>query len=117
VYEAPLLVIRDGRVIHLADPTAVREHLGGLMAAYAESGAARAEIAELDVVDLGRSSAFATVHWHVRERDADRAMVKDFPHDVPSAPRGRKLADPVVYEPRLTGEWLPPAGMEDTLQL
>jgi hypothetical protein len=54
----------------------VREHLSELMAAYAESGAARAEIAELGVVGLGRSSAFATVHWHVR--DADGAMVKDF---------------------------------------
>ena len=76
VYEAPLLAIRDGRVIHLADRAAMREHLGELMAAYAESGAARTEIAELDVVDLGRSSAFATVHRHVR--DADGAMVKDF---------------------------------------
>jgi protein-tyrosine-phosphatase len=46
------------------------------MAAYSESGAARADIAELDVVALGRSSAFATVHWHVR--DPDGAMVKDF---------------------------------------
>ena len=67
VYEAPLLALRDGQVIHLADRTAVREHLAGLMAAYAQSGAARADIAGLDVVDLGRSSAFATVHWHVRD--------------------------------------------------
>ena len=76
VYEAPLLAVRDGRTIHLVDRATVREHLGELMAAYAESGAARAEIAELDVVDLGRSSSFATVHWHVR--DADGAVVKDF---------------------------------------
>ena len=76
VYEAPLLAVRDGQAIHLADRRAVREHLGELMTAYAESGAARADIAELDVVDLGKSSAIATVHWHVRS--ADGAMVKDF---------------------------------------
>ena len=76
VYEAPLLAVRDGRAIHLADRAAVREHLGELMAAYAESGAARADIAELDVVDAGTSGAFATVQWQVR--DADGAMVKDF---------------------------------------
>jgi ketosteroid isomerase-like protein len=76
VYEAPLLAVRDGRAIHLADRAAVREHLGELMTAYAASGAARADIAELDVVDMGRSSAIATVHWHVR--GADGAMVKDF---------------------------------------
>lgn len=76
VYEAPLLALREGRAIHLADRAAVREHLSELMAAYAESGAARADIVELDVVDVGTSSAFATVHWHVR--GADGAMVKDF---------------------------------------
>ena len=76
VYEAPLLALRDGKVIHLRDRAAVREHLGELMAAYAQSGAARADIAELDVTELGRSSAFATVHWHVRDADGD--VLKDF---------------------------------------
>jgi ketosteroid isomerase-like protein len=76
VYEAPLLALRNGQVIHLADRTGVREHLAELMAAYAQSGAARADIVELDVVHLGRSSAFVTVHWHVR--DADGAILKDF---------------------------------------
>jgi len=46
------------------------------MAAYARSGAARADIPTLDVVPLGRSSAFATVHWHVR--DAGGTLLKDF---------------------------------------
>jgi len=76
MYEAPLLALRDGNVIHLPDRAAVREHLTELMAAYSRSGAARADIAELDIAELGRSSAFATVHWHVR--DADGAVVKDF---------------------------------------
>jgi hypothetical protein len=76
VYEATLVALRDGQVIHLADREAVREHLAELMAAHAQSGAARADIAELDIVDLGRSSAFTTVHWHVR--DAGGSIVKDF---------------------------------------
>jgi ketosteroid isomerase-like protein len=76
VYEAPLLALRDGQVLHLPDRAAVREHLAELMGGYAASGAARADIAELDVVDLGRSSAFATVHWHVS--NATGEVVKDF---------------------------------------
>jgi hypothetical protein len=76
LYEAPLLAVRDGRAIHLGDSVAVREHLAQVMAAYAQSGAARADIAGLDNVPLGRSSAFATVHWHVR--DASGGLVKDF---------------------------------------
>lgn len=76
VYEAPLLALRDGQTIHLADRAAVREHLAELMSAYARSGAQRADIARLDITDLGRSSAFATVHWHVR--DAHGGLVKDF---------------------------------------
>jgi SnoaL-like domain len=76
VYEAPVMAVREGRLIHLADTTAVREHLAELMAAYARSGAARADIADLDVEALGRSSAFATVHWHVQA--ADGTLLKDF---------------------------------------
>jgi hypothetical protein len=76
MYEAPMLAVREGRAIHLADRMVLREHLSELMAAYARSGAARAEIAALDVVPLGKSSAFATVHWHVR--DAGGALLKDF---------------------------------------
>jgi ketosteroid isomerase-like protein len=76
MYEAPLLALRDGNAIHLADRAAVREHLAELMAAYAQSGATRADIVELDVTELGRSSAFATVHWHVRA--ADGGVLKDF---------------------------------------
>ncbi len=76
LYEAPLLALREGKAIHLADRAAVDSHLAELMVAYAASGATRADIARLDVTDLGRSSAFATVHWHVR--DADGALVKDF---------------------------------------
>lgn len=50
MYEAPMLALREGRAIHLADRTAVREHLSEVMGAYARSGAARADIAALDVL-------------------------------------------------------------------
>jgi uncharacterized NTF2-like protein DUF6841 len=76
LYEAPLLAVREGHAIHLADRAAVDGHLTELMAAYAASGATQADIARLDVTGLGRSSAFATVNWHVR--DADAAVIKDF---------------------------------------
>lgn len=76
MYEAPLLAVRDGRAIHLADRAYVREHLAELMAGYARSGAARSDVESLDVVPLGTSSVAATVHWHVR--DADGGLVKDF---------------------------------------
>jgi hypothetical protein len=76
MYEAPMLALRDGRAIHLADRTALREHLTELMAAYAKSGAARADIASLEVVPLGESSRFVTVNWHVK--DAGGGVIKDF---------------------------------------
>ena len=75
MYEAPMLALREGRVIHLADRTAVRAHLAEVMAAYARSGA-RADIAALDTVPLGKSSVFATVRWQVR--DANGGLLKDF---------------------------------------
>jgi hypothetical protein len=76
MYEAPLLAVRDGRAIHCADREAVREHLTEVMAAYARSGAARADVAALDVTPLGASSVLATVNWHVK--DADGGILKDF---------------------------------------
>lgn len=76
MYAAPMFALREGRVIHLADRTAVRAHLTEVMAAYARSGAARADVAALDIVPLGKSSVFATVRWQVR--DARGGMLKDF---------------------------------------
>lgn len=76
MYEAPLLAVREGRAIHCADRQAVREHLGEVMAAYARSGAARADVAALDVLPLGSSSMLATVNWHVV--DGGGRLLKDF---------------------------------------
>ena len=75
VYEAPLLAVREGRAIHLADRGAVDDHLSELMAAYRNAGAARADVAELDVISLGESCAMVTVRWHVL--DATGALVRD----------------------------------------
>ncbi len=76
LYEAPLLAVREGRAIHLGDRTAVRQHLTEVMGAYSRSGAARADVAELQVLPLGKSSAAATVRWHVR--GAGGELLKDF---------------------------------------
>jgi SnoaL-like domain len=76
VYEAPLLAVREGRAIHLSDRTAVRDHLTELMAAYQKAGAARADIADINVMNLGKSSAMVTVHWGVI--DAAGALMHDF---------------------------------------
>jgi hypothetical protein len=75
-YEAPLLAVREGRAIHLSDRAAVRGHLTELMAAYQNAGAARADIAEIDVMSLGKSSAMVTVRWRVL--DGTDALVRDF---------------------------------------
>jgi len=76
LYEAPLLAVRDGQAIHLADREAVRGHLAEVMAAYGRSGAARADIASLELAPLGASGVNATVNWHVRA--ADGSLLKDF---------------------------------------
>ena len=76
VYEAALLAVREGRVIHLPDRRAVRAHLTELMAAYEQAGAARADVAELDVVPVGASSAMATVRWRVA--DTAGTLLRDF---------------------------------------
>jgi hypothetical protein len=76
VYEAPLLAVRNGVAIHLPDRYAVHAHLSELMAAYAASGAARADLASLEVTALGTSGALATAHWHIR--DDEGGLVKDF---------------------------------------
>jgi hypothetical protein len=76
LYEAPLLAVREGRVIHLPDRTAVREHLAELMKAYRSTGAARADIAEMNVEPLGKSGAIATVRWHVLNEAG--TLLRDF---------------------------------------
>lgn len=76
MYEAPLLAVREGRAIHLRDRTAVREHLAELMKAYRSAGAARADIAELDVMSLGKSGAMATIRWRVLNEAG--TLLRDF---------------------------------------
>jgi hypothetical protein len=46
------------------------------MAAYQNAGAARADIADIGVMDLGKSSAMVTVRWRVL--DGTGALVRDF---------------------------------------
>jgi len=76
LYEVPMLAVREGRPIHLSDRAAVREHLSGLMKAYQSAGAARADIAEIDVMPLGKSGAMVTVRWQVV--DETGRLLRDF---------------------------------------
>lgn len=62
MYEVPFLAVREGRTI--GDAEAVREHLVALMEAYRNAGATRATIAELQITQLDRTSAIATVRWN-----------------------------------------------------
>lgn len=76
MYSAPFLAVRNGDPIHLANRPAVVEHLAGLMAAYARSGAAAAQVSDIDVLEQGDSAALVTVHWNVRSATGE--MVRDF---------------------------------------
>jgi ketosteroid isomerase-like protein len=76
MYEVPFLAVREGRAIHLGDPAAVREHLVALMEAYRNAGATKATIAELQVTQLDRTSAIATVRWNALSGDG--ALLRDF---------------------------------------
>jgi hypothetical protein len=76
VYETPLLAVRDGIALYLADRQAVRAHLAAVMADYAMSGAVRADIASLDAKPLGPSAAIATVHWFLG--DGRGTLMEDF---------------------------------------
>jgi ketosteroid isomerase-like protein len=74
--ETPFLAVREGRAIHLADARAVRDHFAAHMDAYAIAGAARIDLADLTVRELGTSSALATVRWHARA--ADGSLLREF---------------------------------------
>lgn len=76
LYEAPLLAVREGRPTHLSDRAAVRDHLARLMAAYGSAGAARADIAEIDEMPLGKSGALVTIRWHVVNETGQ--LLRDF---------------------------------------
>lgn len=67
--------MRSGTPIYLPDRAAVVEHLSGLMAAYRQAGAAKAEIARIDLLGQGNRAHAATVHWQIRS--ADGTMIRD----------------------------------------
>lgn len=76
MYTAPFLAVRNGGPIYLADRASVVEHLAGLMMAYARSGAAVAEISDIDLLEQGDSATLVTVHWNVRPASGE--MIRDF---------------------------------------
>lgn len=76
MYTAPFTAVRNGAPIHLADRQGVVEHLAGLMAAYAQSGAAVAQIKDIDLLEQGDRATLATVRWNVRSSRGE--MIRDF---------------------------------------
>lgn len=76
LYDAPFIAVRDGQAIHLGDRASVEAHVAELMAGYRHSGAARADIAALDVLEQGDGAALVTVHWQVRADD--ERLIRDF---------------------------------------
>jgi hypothetical protein len=74
--EVPFLAVRSGVAVHLLDRQAVVEHLAHNMAGYRSSGAASADIVDIDVQEQGNVAVMATVHWNVRA--VDGTMVRDF---------------------------------------
>jgi ketosteroid isomerase-like protein len=76
MYTAPFIAVRNGAPMHLADRQGVVEHLAGLMAAYARSGAAVAQIKDIDLLEQGDRATLATVHWNVRSARGE--MIRDF---------------------------------------
>lgn len=76
LYSVPFTAVRNGAPIHLADRKSVVEHLAGLMAAYAQSGAAVAQIQDIDLLEQGDRATLATVHWNVRSATGE--LIRDF---------------------------------------
>lgn len=76
MYEVPMLAVREGVAIHLGDHDAAWKHLSDLMEAYRNAGAARAVIADVNSITLGRSSRLTTVRWNVQSDDG--TVLRDF---------------------------------------
>ncbi|MEX0698668.1 MAG: hypothetical protein WD895_01100 [Acidimicrobiia bacterium] len=76
MYEVPMLAVREGVAIHLGDNDALFKHLSALMEAYRNAGAARATIAAINSISLGRSSMLTMVRWNVQSDDG--TAIRDF---------------------------------------
>ena len=68
----PFLAIREWVPIHLADGSAVRDHVTVIMDAYRDAGFASFSLIEADTRQLGEQAAFTTVRWHATRRPSPR---------------------------------------------
>jgi ketosteroid isomerase-like protein len=96
MYSAPFLAVRNGTPIYLADRPSVVEHLAGLMTAYARSGAAVAQIADIDLLEQGDGATLVTVHWNVRSASGE--MIRDFRTSYQLAGRPSKIVSYVNHD-------------------
>src|SRR5512133_3838696 len=65
----PLVAIREGVAIHLADREAVRDHFAAMIGAYAGQGVATWRPVEIDSFSLGEYAGFDTVRWNALDTD------------------------------------------------
>lgn len=96
MYTAPFLAVRNGAPIYLADRPSVVEHLAGLMAAYAQSGASVAQITDIDHLEQGDSATLVTVHWNVRS--ASGQTIRDFRTSYQLVGRPSRIASYVNHD-------------------
>lgn len=93
---APFLAVRNGAPIYLADRPSVVEHLAGLMAAYAQLGAAVAQITDIDQLAQGDSATLVTVHWNVRSASGE--TIRDFRTSYQLVGRPSRIASYVNHD-------------------
>jgi hypothetical protein len=74
----------------------VVEHLAGLMTAYARSGAAVAQIADIDLLEQGDGATLVTVHWNVPSASGE--MIRDFRTSYQLAGRPSKIVSYVNHD-------------------
>ena len=68
----PFLAVRKGEAIHMPDRNAMRAHFASAMQAYRfAAGAATWSPVEIDALQLGENSVFATVHWNALDADGE----------------------------------------------
>jgi ketosteroid isomerase-like protein len=96
MYTAPFLAVRHGTPIYLPDRPSVVEHLAGLMSTYARSGAAVAEITDIDLLEQGDSATLVTVHWNVRSAGGE--MIRDFRTSYQLAGRPSRIVSYVNHD-------------------
>lgn len=84
----PFLAIREGKPIHLADASAIRDHFATVMDAYRKAGFCGFSPVAVDTRELGEHAAFTTVRWHALDADGQVARDSLTTYHVIATPQG-----------------------------